>query len=158
MAYCVCCGAPLGDGAFCPNCGANNNQAAPGGVNGPFCGASFATTPAICPVCNKNIYSSPAADSLHQIGSGLSGLIDGALNSLNQPVRSDPPLSPLSSSSFHVILGGQSSGPYTVSVLNSMIQARQVDRQTPVWKPGMPQWAPAGSIPELQYIFNSFGV
>ena len=50
---------------------------------------------------------------------------------------------------FYVVLGGRSVGPLATSELSRLIAERRVTRETYVWKPGMPDWQLAESVPEV---------
>lgn len=52
---------------------------------------------------------------------------------------------------YYVIINGQQTGPVEESQLLGM----GVTRDTQVWREGMPQWQPAGMVPELGYLFAS---
>ena len=54
---------------------------------------------------------------------------------------------------FHVDQGGQPGGPYTMAQMHHGITTGQVTGQTLVWSPGMANWAPAQTVPELQALF-----
>lgn len=68
-----------------------------------------------------------------------------------QPGTVPPP--PPASSVFHVLLGGTQQGPFDLPTLAQLAGRGQFLRDTLVWKAGMPQWAPAGELPELQHLF-----
>jgi hypothetical protein len=44
---------------------------------------------------------------------------------------------------------GQQQGPFPESTLRQMLASGQLSPADVVWRPGMPQWAPAGSVPGL---------
>ncbi len=54
---------------------------------------------------------------------------------------------------FHVDHGGQAGGPYNMQQMQAGIQNGQVTGQTLVWAQGMPGWAAAQTVPELQALF-----
>lgn len=54
---------------------------------------------------------------------------------------------------YYVVINGQQTGPVDESKLLSM----GVTRETLVWREGMPQWKPAGTVPELSYLFSGNG-
>lgn len=66
-----------------------------------------------------------------------------------------PPSFGQAAPSFFVILGGQQQGPYTIDQLRPGVPTGEFTAQTPVWKQGMPAWAPAGQIPELMALFGA---
>ena len=62
---------------------------------------------------------------------------------------------PMMSTQYYVGVNGQQMGPFDVNILRQMAQMGQVNGQTQVWTQGMPQWAPASTVPELSTIFAS---
>lgn len=56
---------------------------------------------------------------------------------------------------FHVEVGGQSTGPYTVAQLQSGVAAGQVTAATLVWSSGMAEWTPAGQVTTLAPLFDA---
>ena len=63
-----------------------------------------------------------------------------------------PPPMP-SAVQYTVAINGQQYGPYNVQQMQQMAQSGQINASTLVWAPGMPQWAAAGSVPELAQLF-----
>lgn len=63
-----------------------------------------------------------------------------------------PPPMPAALQVF-VYVNGQQAGPYDMPVLQQMVSQGSLTPQTLVWKAGMPQWAPANTLPELQGLF-----
>ncbi len=62
---------------------------------------------------------------------------------------------PMMSAQYYVGINGQQMGPFDVNILRQMVQQGQISGQTQVWTQGMPQWAPAGAVPELATLFAS---
>ena len=54
---------------------------------------------------------------------------------------------------YTLAINGQQYGPYNMQQLQQMAQSGQINSSTLVWAPGMPQWAAAGSVPELANLF-----
>jgi len=54
---------------------------------------------------------------------------------------------------YHVAVGGAQAGPFDMATLARQAATGELTRTTLVWKPGMPQWAKAGDLPELQSLF-----
>lgn len=50
-------------------------------------------------------------------------------------------------------VNGQQAGPFNWQQLKQLVQQGQITSQTYVWKQGMPQWALAGQVAELQPLF-----
>jgi len=55
--------------------------------------------------------------------------------------------------SFFAGINGQQVGPFDTGVFSAKVREGAITRGTLVWKPGMPNWAPAESVPELQSLF-----
>lgn len=51
---------------------------------------------------------------------------------------------------YYAVINGQQVGP----VEEHQLQGMGVTRETLVWHEGMPQWQPAGNLPELGYLFK----
>jgi len=55
---------------------------------------------------------------------------------------------------YFVAQNGQQTGPFEMSMLKQMAMARQLTRDSMVWKNGLAAWAKADSVDELQSIFE----
>ena len=62
-----------------------------------------------------------------------------------------PPPTPVIS--LFMAVGGQQYGPYNYDLCKQMVAGGQLTPQTMVWMQGMPGWAPASTVPELQTLF-----
>ncbi len=73
-----------------------------------------------------------------------------------EPVRAaaTPPPLPQAAQWF-VGAGGVQQGPYDVAALSALVGGGTLTRETPAWKDGMPDWLPAGRIPELGGLFGA---
>lgn len=54
---------------------------------------------------------------------------------------------------YHVEVGGQATGPYSVSQLQAGVANGQVNAATLVWTSGMAEWAQASQVPALAPLF-----
>jgi hypothetical protein len=54
---------------------------------------------------------------------------------------------------FHVAVGKEHSGPFDIGALGRLVTAKQLTRESLVWRDGMAQWAKAGEVPELASLF-----
>src|ERR1051326_312850 len=54
---------------------------------------------------------------------------------------------------FFVAISGAQTGPHDIAALAIRARDGSLTRETLVWREGMPQWVPAGSLPELQSLF-----
>lgn len=80
------------------------------------------------------------------MGAQLAGQAAGSLG--GQPAGTPPPLP--GGKTFHIAVNNQQQGPFTIDQLRA---SGQVTPDTLVWSAGMPQWAPASSVPELAALF-----
>ena len=55
---------------------------------------------------------------------------------------------------YYVAINGQQSGPFELAAVQQMILSGQVNRESLVWKQGMPSWDAAGKILELGALFD----
>lgn len=53
------------------------------------------------------------------------------------------------SSVYYIVVGGSQEGPFSFSQLVDAVAAGRLKDQDRVWRPGMPAWVPAASIPGL---------
>ena len=89
------------------------------------------------------------------IGQNMAGMVGGMMNGMNQQVppqaNNVPPVP--GNESYHLVVNGTATGPYTLSVLSTMAANGQFTKESLVWKSGMANWQAAGSIPELAGLF-----
>jgi len=72
----------------------------------------------------------------------------GALRAAAAPAPAvPPPVEP--AATWHFAVEGNQQGPVTEADLKAYLAAGNLPPETLVWKPGMAQWAPASSLPEL---------
>lgn len=68
------------------------------------------------------------------------------------PAAPGPPPLP-SAQTFHVEIGGQAQGPFTIAQIQAGVANGQVTGSSLVWSAGMPAWAAAETVAALQPIF-----
>jgi membrane protease subunit (stomatin/prohibitin family) len=56
---------------------------------------------------------------------------------------------------WHVAVGGQTKGPFSLEQLAAGISSGEVNRETMVWTAGMDAWSAASSVPALSNLFAS---
>lgn len=100
------------------------------------------------------------------VGFGMAGMFQGAMQPQQPQYQqaAPPPMAqpspfgaPPAAVQFFIHMNGQQMGPYGLDVLQQGVQSGQFTQETPVWKNGMPQWTPAGQVPELQQLFGGGG-
>jgi membrane protease subunit (stomatin/prohibitin family) len=82
------------------------------------------------------------------VGMAVGGQMAGALQS--QAVG-PPPLP--SQAAYFLALGGVQAGPFDLATLATKLRDGSMTRSTLVWKQGMPAWAAAETVPEVQGLF-----
>jgi membrane protease subunit (stomatin/prohibitin family) len=58
---------------------------------------------------------------------------------------------------YYAVINGQQAGPYDGMTFKQLIQQQMVNRDTLVWKQGMPQWAKASDVAEVAVLFAAQG-
>jgi membrane protease subunit (stomatin/prohibitin family) len=56
---------------------------------------------------------------------------------------------------FHAAIDGAAAGPFDMTTLSAHVKSGKLTRTTLVWKTGMPGWAAAETVPELQALFSA---
>ena len=94
------------------------------------------------------------------IGQNMAGMINGMMQNVGSPQQMNaqnrqemtPP--PIPVSVYHVAMNGKATGPFNMQMLVQMACAGTLTPDSLVWKPGMDNWAKAGTVQELQTVFN----
>lgn len=83
------------------------------------------------------------------MGLAMANRIGPAQGPAMQPTPPPPPPPP----AWHVVQGGQATGPFTLDDLARAAQAGTLRADTLVWTAGMASWSPAGQVPQLAGMF-----
>jgi membrane protease subunit (stomatin/prohibitin family) len=87
------------------------------------------------------------ANMMNQMGNSMSATNMGA---------NVPPPPPVSNGQrYLIVIGNNQAGPFSIQELQGLFLQGQFTAQSYVWKQGMPNWAPAGQLLDLQSIFGS---
>ncbi|NLL29149.1 MAG: SPFH domain-containing protein [Bacteroidales bacterium] len=102
--------------------------------------------------------NNPSGDAGAGMGMGMGfAMANQMAQSLNQQPASQqqtpPPMPP--AIQYFVAVNGQQTGPFTLQVLQQMVNEGKLNKETLVWTNGMPAWAPAGTVDALAAIFQS---
>jgi membrane protease subunit (stomatin/prohibitin family) len=84
------------------------------------------------------------------VGQNIAGTMNGIMNNGQQGAPVPPPIP---TSTYHVAVDGQPTGPFDISVIKQMAASGQITSETLVWKQRMASWARADSVDELKGIF-----
>jgi hypothetical protein len=95
------------------------------------------------------------------IGQNMAGMMNGMMQGVNNPQQQGgapqqgmtPP--PMPNIAYHVAMNGQAAGPFDMTALSQMVQAGTLTKESFVWKQGMPDWAKAEAVQELQPLFGN---
>lgn len=77
--------------------------------------------------------------------------IMGAISNIGKK-RVTPP--PIPNAGYYVALAGQQAGPFKMEELSKMAAEGALSTETLVWKDGMKEWEAAGTIKDLESLFN----
>lgn len=80
----------------------------------------------------------------------IGGLIHG--NEKKNDGLTPPPLPKVNS--YNVVINGKAEGPYSINVIEQMVNSKQITKDSLVWTKGMTEWEKAGAINELKNLFN----
>jgi hypothetical protein len=83
------------------------------------------------------------------MGLAMANRIGPAQGPAMQPAPPPPPPPP----AWHVVQGGQATGPFTFDDLSRAAAAGTLRADTLVWTAGMATWSAAGQVPQLAGIF-----
>lgn len=86
------------------------------------------------------------------MGVGMANMMNQAFSGSAQP-QAPPPIP--GASSFYIAINGQQQGPFGMEQLRSMVSQGQVNRETLLWKQGMPAWVKAGEVAEVSSLFGT---
>jgi membrane protease subunit (stomatin/prohibitin family) len=87
------------------------------------------------------------------LGTQMAGAMGGAVSPGTAAGAAPPPL-PAGLSLF-VAVDGKQAGPFDLAALQAQVAAGKLNHNTLVWKQGMPAWAAASTVPELQSLLAS---
>ena len=92
------------------------------------------------------------------MGFGMGGMMGNAMgniagNTMGGPMNAPTPPPMPQALQVYVYLNNAQAGPYDMPVLQQLVQQGVLQPATLVWKTGMPQWAPANTVPELANLF-----
>ncbi len=103
---------------------------------------------------------SPAGSAMSMgMGMAMAGQMASQMmnqqNNAQAPIANQPPPLVSNQSTYYVAINGAQHGPFNLQQLQQMITSGQFNSTSQVWKQGMPAWAIANTVPELQNLFNS---
>lgn len=87
------------------------------------------------------------------MGVGMANMMNQAFSGTSQPQGGPPPIP--GAVSFYIAMNGQQQGPFNLEQIRTMIVQGQLNRDTLVWKQGMPAWVKAGEVTEISTFFGS---
>ena len=87
------------------------------------------------------------------MGAGMAGMMNQAFTPSPAQAGGPPPIP--QAISYFIAVNGQQSGPFGLDQLRAMIAQNQFNRDTLVWKQGLPAWVKAGEVGDLSGLFGS---
>lgn len=88
------------------------------------------------------------------MGLGVGGAFGQQMGNITSVMQQQTTPPPPPTTVWHVLINNQQC-QYETNSFAQYIQNGQITRETLVWKAGMPQWAKAGTCPELQELFTA---
>jgi membrane protease subunit (stomatin/prohibitin family) len=85
------------------------------------------------------------------MGQAMGGAMQNNAQASQQQPAGPPPIP--QAVQWYAAINGQQAGPYDDGAIRGEISGGRVTRETAVWKQGMANWTPAGSVPELANAF-----
>jgi hypothetical protein len=98
-----------------------------------------------------NEYQAELVDVINQISSNN---ITQSTNNQQPNQQPNPQPNPQPTKEWYYLYNNNRHGPYSMDVIEMLIGGGIIERTTPVWKSGMPGWANAFTVGELQPLFN----
>ena len=89
------------------------------------------------------------------VGQNIAGSMNHMMAGINQSVPNNTTPPPVPTVTYHVVVNGQSAGPFEFKTLEQMATSGQLVKDSLVWKNGMEQWIKAGDVDELKNIFTT---
>lgn len=83
----------------------------------------------------------------------MPNMFDGCIPNFNQSKDSQPPAINNNSEIVYMAVDGQQIGPLSTDELKKLILNDMLTTETLVWMPGMSQWMPAKSVPNVHKLF-----
>ncbi len=100
--------------------------------------------------------SNPGGGASDGIGMGIGLAMANRMNDNLSAgnTASPPPVPGAVTAVYHVALGGESRGPYSLDLLKQQKANGTLGEDTLVWTQGMNEWQPAGSVPALAELWE----
>ena len=85
------------------------------------------------------------------VGQNIAGTMNNMMDNSQPQMGMTPP--PLPTTTYHIAVNGQTSGPFDKNALTQMALSGQLLPSSLVWKQGMPEWMKADSVDDLKDLF-----
>ena len=91
------------------------------------------------------------------IGQNIAGTMNSMMSGVNgHPISGSGAVSPpIPTTTYHVAVNGQATGPFDIETLKNMAANKQLTSNSLVWRAGMEQWIKAEMIEELKVLFTN---
>ena len=86
------------------------------------------------------------------LGFGLGNQIGNSNISHSNPNTPPPP--PIENIQYHYIIDRVQMPPKSIQEIKALIETGKINRETLVWKPGLPEWVKANQLSELLNLFS----
>lgn len=94
------------------------------------------------------------------MGLGVGGAMGGAMGNIAGQVNTNlqnqqNTMPPIPIIYYHVLINNQQNGPHSYDVVSNMITQGQLNKDSYMWKEGMPQWGKISETDEFKKFFSS---
>lgn len=88
------------------------------------------------------------------VGLAMANKMNESVNTPSAVTAATPPPVP-AEPEFHMVIDGNSQGPFSLTQLKSKVKDHSLSGDTLVWADGMGEWARAASVPALAALIGS---
>lgn len=89
------------------------------------------------------------------MGGAVAQNLAGAMSSTFEAARNHSQMPPVPKTTYHVVIDGQSCGPFVISELARLVTTGRLSAQSYVWTDGMDDWVRASTVPEVSALLGS---
>lgn len=89
------------------------------------------------------------------LGQNIASSVNGAINNIHPQIDTTIAPPPIPRAGYHVVINGNSAGPFDMNTILQMINTHQISEDTLLWTVGMEKWDKAQNISEIAKLLHS---
>lgn len=89
------------------------------------------------------------------LGQNIVSSVNGAINNIHHQIDTTIAPPPIPRAGYHVVINGNSAGPFDMNTILQMINTHQISGDTLLWTVGMEKWDKAENISEIAKLLHS---